>query len=197
MTPHLDQPEEQQERPLVLVDVDGVLNALGPPVEGTPWQTGSAVAEGRAYPIRWSRPVVERVLGWTELADVQWLTTWGHDANTSLRHLLALPELPVAGTHDGAGDDGSAPAAPSHAAVAPAAPDALTGRWWKLDVVRRLVLAAPDRPLVWLDDDLYGQDDVREWMEEHACALLLAPDPRTGLDDADLREVDAFLRERS
>lgn len=184
-------------RTLVLVDVDGVLNALGPPVPGAQWQTGRAVAEGRAYPIRWAPEVVERVLAWTDVADVQWLTTWGHDANASLRHLLVMPELPVAGTHDGAGDDGSPLAVTSHAAVAPAAPDALTGRWWKLDVVRRIVRADPDRPLVWLDDDLYGQDVVREWMEEHACALLLAPDPRTGLDQADLREVDAFLHERS
>jgi hypothetical protein len=139
--------------PLVLLDVDGVLNAVqawGRSDAWDDWRTGRATADGRSFPITWSPTVVEAVRSWQALAEVQWLTTWGHDANTSLRHLLGLPELPVAGTHDDVDGPAGAPDAggAAHASVAPAAPDRLTGRWWKLDVVRRIVRhrrAAADR----------------------------------------------------
>jgi len=184
-------------QPLVLIDVDGVLNALSETDAWQDWQSGEAVAEGRAYPIRWSPTVVERVVGWCGIADVQWLTTWGHDANDTLRHLLGLPELPVAGTHDGAGAAGSPDAGASHAAVTPAAPDALTGQWWKFDVVRRLVREDPSRPMVWLDDDLANQHEICSWMGDSAMALVLAPNRSSGLVATDLDAVDAYLRRES
>ncbi len=181
-------------RPLVLLDVDGVLNALGPPDASWPdWQQGRATAAGREWPIRWSPSVVDAVRNWQERADVRWLTTWGHDANRGLHALLGLPELPVAGTHhDAAGSPD--PEEPALAAVTPAAPDELTGRWWKFDVVRRLVREQPGRRLVWLDDDLLGVDDVRAWTRAHADGLLVAPDPRAGLVRAHLDAVERFLR---
>lgn len=183
-------------RPLVLLDVDGVLNALQPGEAWPDWQVGRAVAEGRAFRITWSPSVVARVRRWTEVADVRWLTTWGHDANRSLRHLVDLPELPVAGTYDDT--EGSPDRLPSgtdaHAEMAPAAPDALTGRWWKFDVVRRLVRADPGRPLVWLDDDLLGAADMVAWVREHAAAVLLVtPDPASGLSPQELDAVDELL----
>ena len=185
-------------RPLVLLDVDGVLNAVaawGRSGAWSDWHTGSACAEGREFPITWSPSVVAAVRSWQELAEVQWLTTWGHDANTSLRHLLDLPELPVAGTYDDVDGEAGDPDAAglAHASVAPAAPDRLTGRWWKFDVVRRIVRAEPSRRIVWLDDDLAGQDDVRQWMHEQTACLLVAPDPRSGLTAAQLAAVQDFL----
>ncbi len=179
--------------PLVLLDVDGVLNALGPAGEGWPdWRTGTAPALGRSWPVRWSPSVVDRVLSWRQVADVQWLTTWGYDANSGLNALVGLPELPVAGTPDG----GGAPTAAAGAALAdvtPAAPDRLTGAWWKFDVVRAIVRAQPGRRLVWLDDDLRAAEVVRDWAAAHAEALLVGPDPREGLAAADLDAVDRFL----
>lgn len=184
-------------RTLVLLDVDGVLNALGSPdASWDDWQYGRASALDRQWPIRWSPSVVAAVLAWRESAEVQWLTTWGHSANAGLGALLGLPDLPVAGTHDdpapaGSPDTGVA----ALAAVTPAAPDELTGRWWKFDVVRALVTAQPDRRLVWLDDDLVAQPDVREWTRAHADCLLVAPDPRTGLVPTHLRAVERFLQQ--
>ena len=185
--------------PLVLLDVDGVLNAVQPRGRSgawSDWRTGLATADGRQFPITWSPTVVAAVRSWRELAEVQWLTTWGHDANASLRHLLELPELPVAGTYDDVdGWAGDADAAgPAHASVAPAAPDRLTGRWWKFDVVRRIVRTGEPRRIAWLDDDLVGQQDVRAWMRESTTSLLVAPDPRSGLTAAHLSAVEEFLR---
>ena len=182
-------------RPLVLLDVDGVLNALAAGGAWDDWQVGQAVAGGRTFRIQWSPSVVARVLRWTEGAEVQWLTTWGHDANSSLRHLLTMPELPVAGTYDGDVEVGEPVPSPSesHSGVAPAAPDALTGRWWKFDVVRRLVRSEPERPLVWIDDDLLGAADMVQWTSAHARSLLVVPDPTSGLTADDLDAVDGFL----
>ena len=187
---------------VVLLDVDGVLNAVsawGRSDAWEDWRTGLATADGRQFPITWSPTVAQAVRSWREVAEVRWLTTWGHDANTSLRHLLELPELPVAGTYDEVPGDEATEGQPdpegrSHASVAPAAPDRLTGRWWKFDVVRRIVRAEPDRRLVWLDDDLAGQEDVRQWMRSHTRALLVAPDPRSGLTPDHLAAVEDFLR---
>lgn len=184
--------------PLVLLDVDGVLNAVAPqsdPSVWTDWRHGRAVAAGRSWTIRWSPSVVAAVHDWREIAEVQWLTTWGHDANAGLRTLLDVPELAVAGTYDDAGDPGERDLLPGTlSAVTPAAPDALTGHWWKFDVVRRLLRDEPTRRFVWIDDDLAGQADVRGWMAAHADCLCLAPRPTTGLRPDDLAVVGHFLR---
>lgn len=181
-------------RNLVLLDVDGVLNALGPAgPEWSDWQHGQASALGRSWPIRWSPTVLAAVRSWAPRAEVQWLTTWGRQANCGLHDLLGLPELPVAGTPEDPSAGATDPDADALAAVTPAAPDELTGRWWKFDVVRRLVREQPGRRLVWLDDDLGADDGVRAWTRAHCDCLLISPHPRQGLIRAHLDAVDRFL----
>jgi hypothetical protein len=51
----------------------------------------------------------------------------------------------------------------------------------------------PERPLVWIDDDLFGAADMAEWTSTHARSLLVVPDPMSGLTIDDLDAVDAFL----
>jgi hypothetical protein len=186
--------------PLLLLDVDGVLNALsddGPTLAVWPhWQDGWARAEGRRYPIRWAPEVVARLRSWHEQGrlELQWLTTWGHDANRELRSLLALPELAVAGTYEEADLAAGAPeeqalqhdTRAAHAAVAPAAPDTLSGRWWKYDIVRRLREQQPDRTLLWVDDELHHPaNPFTLWAAENG-VVTVGPDPRTGLTGTDL-----------
>lgn len=182
--------------PLVLLDVDGVLNVLSDAVDGWPvLSAGWAVAGGRRFPITWAPEVVTALRRWLAAGvEVQWLTTWGHDANTSLRHLLGLPELPVAGTYDQ--DPVGAPeaAGSSHASVAPAAPDPLTGRWWKYDVVQRLLHEQPGRPLVWIDDELHvDRSPFRRWADEHAWVTAIGPDGRYGLTRRELDQVERLV----
>ena len=147
--------------PLLLLDVDGVLNALGDDGQlkaaGGDWRQGWATADGTRWPITWSPAVVARLAAWHDESrlELQWLTTWGHDANDELRALLGLPQLAVAGTYQDEDADGAATGtADSHAAAAPSAPDPLSGRWWKYDVVRRVLAAQPDREVLWVDDEL-------------------------------------------
>lgn len=195
---------------LLLLDVDGVLNALGRPLPQQPtYRTGRASGMDRTFEIAWAPEVVARLvaLHTDGLAEVRWLTTWGHDANASLRRLIAMPDLAVAGTYDDAdrqddaglpedADPGAAtgPQPGSLAAVTPAARDGLTGRWWKFDVVRSLIAEDPERRLVWLDDDLEQEPDLAAWTRRQTDALVLSPDPLTGLTPDDLDRVEAFCR---
>jgi hypothetical protein len=187
--------------PLVLLDVDGVLNAVTP--QGDPaiwpdWQYGQARAGGRRWPIAWSPTVTGTIRRWhaAGLADVRWLTTWRTEANRELRRLLELPELPVVdGNHEvpvavPTADGG----ATTHAEFAGAdAASLLTGRWWKFDLVLDLVRAAPARPFVWLDDDLASEGRVQEWLAAHTTSLALAPRPDRGLTADLLRTAEQWL----
>ncbi len=136
-------------KPLVLLDEDGVRNALGDDDVGEgwdDWQQGWATAEGTRWPITSSPTVIGRLRTWHRdgRLELQWLTTWGHDANAELRALLGLPHLAVAGTHQDEDADGVATVlTDSHAATAPSAPDPLSGPWWKYDVVRRVLAEHP------------------------------------------------------
>jgi hypothetical protein len=181
--------------PLLLLDVDGVLNALwqGQPPDAWPeWSRGSATADGRRWPITWAPAVVDRLRGWHAdgVVELQWLTTWGHDANGELRELLGLPELVVAGTYQDADQDaGMAEDLDAHAAVAPAAPDPLSGQWWKYDVVRRLRDAQPGRSIVWVDDELHRPNRFTAWAADSA-VLAVGPHPGTGLTESDLAVIE-------
>lgn len=185
------------DRPLVLLDVDGVLNILGDDEEPT-WEvvlSGRATAEGTSFPITWSPDVIDWITRWIDAGvEIQWLTTWGHDANSSLRHLVGLPELPVAGTYDerwrGAPETTGAT---SHAEMAPAAPDPLTGAWWKYDVVKRLLTEQPGRLLIWVDDELFGPSRFRTWADAQELVHPIGPDGDLGLTQADLEEIDRLL----
>lgn len=191
--------------PLLLLDVDGVLNALADDGEHqdawSQWRAGYATADGSRWPITWAPAVIERLRGWHEdgLVQIQWLTTWGHDANDELRRLLGLPHLVVAGTHtefdlEGATADVETEA---HAAVAPSAPDPLSGHWWKYDVVRRVLDEHPGRAVIWVDDELQPGSAFRRWADEQPLLHAVGPDPRVGLSRDDLRGIAWSLQPSS
>ncbi|HWH29772.1 MAG TPA: hypothetical protein VNU26_12530 [Mycobacteriales bacterium] len=121
--------------PLLLLDVDGVVNALsddGDLLTWTEWRLGRATADGIAWPIGWEPAVVEQLREWHEqgAVELQWLTTWGLEANLKLRTLLGLPKPWVAGNYENEPFAGTPDheGAAAHAAVAPSAPDELSGR---------------------------------------------------------------------
>ena len=188
--------------PLVLLDVDGVLNALDDADElagsWSDWRQGWATADGRRWPITWSPTVVAQLAAWHRSGrlELQWLTTWGHDANAELRDLLGLPELAVAGTYQDEDADGAATsAADSHAAAAPSAPDPLSGRWWKYDVVRRILAQQPDRRVIWVDDELQSGTAFRRWADEQPLLHAVGPDPVCGLTDEDLATMVVVMEQ--
>lgn len=165
--------------PILLLDVDGVLNAAGFDVPGQ-WSRGTF----NGFLLQWDPTITARLRDLHEAGrvEIQWLTTWTTDADRLLAEPLGLPRGLT--TH----------------ARADAAPTGFAGSWrgrvgwWKLAVARQVAEAEPDRRIVWIDDDLAEQAaDTGEWLAAHPHVLVVAPDLRWGLTHAELDAVEEWL----
>lgn len=138
--------------PLLLLDVDGVLNPFAAPACPPGYQEYEFFPGEE--PIRLS--AAHRI--WLqELAarfQIVWATGWGANANRLLAPFLQLPQLPVIGLPP-------APFAPR-------------------DKVPAVAAFAGDSPLAWIDDAL--APEAHAWASErHAPTLLIDIDPAEGL----------------
>jgi hypothetical protein len=167
------------EVPILLLDVDGVLNAArvyAP--EG--WRQGTF----NGFLLSWDPTITARLreLHESGRVEIHWLTTWTTNADRLLAEPMGLPR----GLRTHAPDD----AAPT-GFLGP-----LGGRsgWWKLAAARAVAAAEPDRRIVWIDDDLAQQAaDTGEWLAAHPHVLVIAPDLFAGLTHEQLDEVEAWL----
>ncbi|MEU8261734.1 HAD domain-containing protein [Micromonospora sp. NPDC048999] len=163
-------------RPLIFVDVDGVL---------IPFRRRSAGAGGRSSgdpgraPDGPGNPLLDRLDredGHRLLAlpgDLVWASTWMAEANEVVAPRLGLPVLPVVEFPDADEE----PPRGVHWKTAPLA------RW------------AAGRPFVWLDDETTDAD--RRWITAHhpQPALLHRVDPHRGLTDTDLATARQWLEQ--
>ena len=112
----------------MLLDVDGVLNAVHP---RSPFVWDDYVEDhANRFLITYSATVARFFAELAADVEVQWLTTWAELANRFLSPMLGLPDFEVAGS-----PDWDAPA------------------WWKLTIAQRL-WERDHTPFVWLDDDI-------------------------------------------
>jgi len=160
-------------RPLVLLDFDGVLNALSgtePPAPSC-WSDWSTSRED-GFRLWFSRTAAAAV---AELGEVHWLTTWNEDnkANTLLSPLLGIGPFPVA-------------AAPL---VYPERDDL-----WKPRAVSAALRTG--RPVIWFDDDSELLADEWRWTGEDfniaSNLFRCAPDSSVGLTLADVQRAAAW-----
>jgi hypothetical protein len=171
-------------RPVWLLDIDGVVNALSrKPVSGSfpadQWVQRLVHTElpglgPAAFPILAARPVLNFVAAVqaTGRVDIRWHSTWREAAVTDLAPSLGLPELPIS----------VAPEWANHHALLP---------WWKQAAAERVLAAG--RLLVWTDDDINMFRMDLGAFERRADALLIAPDPEIGLTAAHLEQISRFL----
>ena len=165
--------------PILLLDVDGVLNtARADPPDG--WAQGTF----NGYVLTWDPTVTARLreLHESGRVEIQWLTTWTTDADRLLAEPMGLPRGLV--TH------ARADAAPTRFA------GVFGGRsgWWKLTAAQAVAHAEPDRRIVWIDDDLAVQAaDTGEWLGARPHVLVVAPDLFVGLTHDQLDEIEAWL----
>ena len=108
-------------------------------------------------------------------AELIWATSWGQRANAIVAPAIGLPRLPV---------------------IDFAGPLADTGPEWKFPAVARHCY---NRPLAWLDDDFDLRPQAREaFLTKRKTTatptLLTSVNPRTGLTDADLARVSAWMQ---
>jgi hypothetical protein len=179
-----DPDADADSRPVWLLDIDGVVNALsrGPVTCSFPadqWvqrvvHTDLPGIGPAAFPILAAQPVLDFVAAvqTTGKIDVRWHSTWREAAVTDLAPSLGLPELPIS----------VAPEWANHRAVVP---------WWKQAAAERVVAAG--RLLVWTDDDIGMFRAALSAFERRADVLLIAPDPERGLTQRDLEEISRFL----
>lgn len=184
--------------PVVLLDVDGVLNALTrkPNTAVWPfdhWKFGRATAADREWPIAWATDVVDwlNALDDSGRAEIRWHTTWLDDAQ-HVADLLGLNRFAVAdATPEVADGDVYGPGSQRlHAArIREGVP-----AWWKYGAARR-VLAEEQRPLLWFDDDLFENLPRvhRNNLAANGAVLYVVPDQHTGLTRKHLRQAEQFL----
>jgi hypothetical protein len=156
--------QKSDDRPVLFLDVDGVISLFGFEPSGSPPGTFHSV-DGILHCIgRDAGPRLARVADRYELV---WATGWEEKANEYLVHLLALPDdLPVLSF------DGRAVFGSSH---------------WKLDAIDEY---ARGRPAAWIDDNL--DERAEAWAAgRREPTLLVRTEPALGITDA---HVDELLR---
>lgn len=83
-------------RPLLLLDVDGVLNAINHSQNVKLYDIRTIETfQGFRVKIRMRRELTDWIFELTEYYVPVWCTMWNHDANLFLAPLLELPDLPV------------------------------------------------------------------------------------------------------
>jgi hypothetical protein len=160
---------EDDQRPVLAVDVDGVISLFG--FDGPLEQLGGRfhLIDGMAHCI--SDQAGPQLLRLAEVFELVWATGWEERANDQLPLLLGLAgDLPVL-TFDGRARFGTA--------------------HWKLEALDRYAQA---RPLAWIDDSL--DENCHAWARDRAAPTLLCPtDSDVGITDAHTEALLAWVRD--
>jgi hypothetical protein len=161
-------PEPAPERPLLAVDVDGVISLFDfeelPQGEGIRWE----LVDGVLHCI--SLPAGERLRRLADAFELVWATGWEERANDYLPRILGLPELPYL-EFDGAARFGTA--------------------HWKLGPLQEY---AGERALAWVDDSF--DESCFQWAEAREAPTLLVPtESRRGLEEAQTEALLSWARQ--
>lgn len=171
------------DKPVWLLDIDGVLNAVTsagrkPPHHVWPARDWIRTHANDSRGARWSMTIAQPVIAFVRkvheegLAEIRWHTTWQEAANSL--NGIGLPVLPVQEApefiHLGDYD-----------------------RWWKLPAVWR-VLTDEGRRVLWTDDDADWElrDEQKSSLAEAGCRII-SPDTYTGLTPKHLRLIGEYL----
>jgi hypothetical protein len=154
------------EKPLLLMDIDGVLSLFGFASDSRPAGTWLNV-DGIVHLI--SATAAEHLQRLGAAFEIVWCSGWEEKAN---EHLLATLAL----------------AGPLPFLTFPPVAD---GRHWKLASIEE---HAARRPLAWVDDA--HDDGCRTWAADRgAPTLLVATDPAVGLTEAQVEDLERWARD--
>jgi hypothetical protein len=158
------------DRPVWLLDVDGVINVGWPGWDSAP-STGNAYSAGMEFRIRWAPALIARIRALHDrgVVDIRWCSTWCCDAD-QLERLFSLPRFDRSWTVDINGP------------VAAAA---------KLAAARTVL--AEGRRLIWTDDtEVPTSGPVHDELTRDGRALLIAPNWRSGLLPEHMDAIETF-----
>jgi hypothetical protein len=159
----------EAERPILAVDVDGVISLFG--FEGPIDQLGGRfhLIDGIAHCI--SDVAGAQLLRLADVYELVWATGWEDRANDHLPLILGLPSALPCLHFDGRARFGTA--------------------HWKLEALDSY---ARERPLAWVDDSL--DDSCRAWAADRGAPTLLVPtESHIGITAAQTEALLAWARE--
>jgi len=160
---------QMHDKPVLLVDVDGVISLWGFSPNTRPSGTFLNVD---GIPHFLSSEAGRHLLDLMAVYELVWCTGWEEKANEYLPHALGLP-APL----------------PYLRFDAHVSPGGTTPGHWKLAAIDAHV--DPDRPLAWVDDAF--NDACHAWAHARAGETHLEQtEPATGLTDRGLRNLRAF-----
>lgn len=182
-------------KPVLLLDIDGVINAVSEkpdtaawPIED--WVTGQVAitigGDEEPLPVLYAQPVIDFIndIHEKDLVEIRWHTTWQHNAQ-KLADLTGLPEFAVA----------DAPEILNHSRWVAGQIMREQPTWWKLPAAERVILDER-RPLIWVDDDIsfeLGKTSVLKMLGSIRPLLAVSPRTVTGLVNKDLLRIEGFL----
>ncbi len=174
-------------RPIILLDIDGVLNTW-PAFPKHMWDEFQEhlctdMMTGREYRLVIGQPVIDffNEIEHQELVDIFWHTTWQASAGIVAEAFglpltwsgLDAPEFDLWDRREAKG-------------------------WWKLPPVKR-ILAQAEGPVIWIDDDaeIYWVNMLRkECLAEgidFSRLTVICPDRRSGLSQAHLAKIEHII----
>jgi hypothetical protein len=167
------------ERPLLMVDIDGVVSLFGFPPHAPPAGSFHSID---GIPHFLSADAATHLPALAEIFELVWCSGWEERANEHLPSLLRLPaELPFL-RFDAAVRASSRVSPPSSEETGS------TRGHWKLDSIDAFAGA---RPLAWIDDCLDAP--CREWAAARAArvapTLLVQTEAAVGVTDEHVREL--------
>ena len=166
-------------RPLLLVDIDGVISLFGFPPSARPEGAFHSID---GIPHFLSTNAARHLLDLVSIFELVWASGWEEKADEHLPHLLGLPRaLPCLSfrrdMHGMAGADAEAEGTGT------------TRAHWKLDAIE--AFAGPHRPLAWIDDAF--NDACHEWAKARlAPTLLVRTEPHEGLTQREAMQLTAW-----
>lgn len=153
------------DKPLLFVDIDGVLSLFGFHSTAVPERCSWHQVDG--IPHLLSHDAAEHLQRLSGAYELVWCSGWKDRANDHLPHVLRLGPYP----HLTFGAGGTA------------------GHWKLASVIAH----AGDRPLAWIDDDV--NDAVRVWARERAApTLIVETTPSSGLTAAHAERLRDFAQ---
>lgn len=169
-------------RPVLLLDVDDVLNMVGWGADRVAKAWGDTYRfKACGFTMRVSPRMLGTIVSWVNqgLVDVRWLTTW--ELDDSVRELeaeFAWPELPIAGRR-----------ADAVKVMRKMREDI---GWWKLEFAQAAYELGG--PVVWVDDEISGNWATTDWLATTDKERLLAVSPHSGLVPGDVALIEEFLK---